>query len=55
MAKEDKKFKKIPIFYLTELMALALGIDIPNEVWDEHVIDPRAFLETKGYILATKK
>ncbi|MCQ9205948.1 MAG: CoB--CoM heterodisulfide reductase iron-sulfur subunit B family protein [Omnitrophica bacterium] len=55
LAKEDKKFKKIPIFYLTELMALALGIDIPNEVWDEHVIDPRAFLETKGYILATKK
>lgn len=50
LAKEDKKFKKIPIFYFTELMALALGVDIPNEVWDEHVIDPRAFLETKGYL-----
>lgn len=55
LAKEDKKFKKIPIFYFTELMALALGVDIPNEIWDEHVIDPRAFLEKKGYISAAKK
>ncbi len=37
---------EIPIFYLTELMALAFGLDIEME---EHNIDPKSLLEEKGF------
>lgn len=45
---KKKKFKRIPVLYCTELMALSLGVNIPQEVWEEHVIDPRPFLKSKG-------
>ncbi len=47
---KNKEFKEIPIFYLTELMSLALGIPVDHSIWDEHIIDPRPFLEKKGYL-----
>ena len=40
----------MPVIYLTELMALALGVEIQSDIWEEHVIDPRPFLEKKGYL-----
>lgn len=50
LSARDKKFKNMPVFYLTELMALSFGVDIPQQIWDDHVIDPRPFLERKGYL-----
>lgn len=46
-------FRNMPVFYLTELMSLALGIEVRENIWDEHVIDPRPFLEDKGYLRKT--
>ncbi len=37
---------EIPVFYLTELLALAFGLDIEME---EHNIDPKSLLEEKGF------
>ncbi|MFQ5951814.1 MAG: CoB--CoM heterodisulfide reductase iron-sulfur subunit B family protein [Candidatus Omnitrophota bacterium] len=50
ISSKDEEFKKIPVLYLTELMALALGVEITDEIWDEHVVDPRPFLKKKGYL-----
>ncbi len=50
---KNEKFNNMPVFYLTELMALALGIEVPVEVWDEHVVDPRPFLAEKGIVKRT--
>lgn len=50
IAAKEEDFKKIPVVYLTELMALALGVEIPHDVWEEHIVDPRPFLENKGYL-----
>ena len=47
---QSRTGKSMPVLYLTELMALAFGVDIPQYIWDEHVINPRSFLEDKGYI-----
>ncbi|OGX18492.1 MAG: hypothetical protein A3K83_05960 [Omnitrophica WOR_2 bacterium RBG_13_44_8b] len=54
IAKKDKEFKKVPILYLTEIMALALGVRISDAVWDEHVVDPRPLLERKGILKAPR-
>ncbi len=48
ISQDNKEFKSIPVLYLTELMSLSLGIEMPNYIWDEHTIDPRPFLEKKG-------
>ncbi len=50
ISEKNGEFKKMPVFYLTELMALALGIEVRENIWNEHVIDPRPFLENKGYL-----
>lgn len=46
----DKKFKKMPVLYLTELLAIALGVGVSKKIWTEHIIDPQQFLEKKGYL-----
>ncbi len=38
---------EIPVFYITELMALAFGLDIEME---NHEIDPRSLLKEKGIL-----
>lgn len=50
IAVKNKKFNKIHVLYLSEIMALAFGVDVSQEIWDEHLIDPRPFLEGKGYL-----
>jgi heterodisulfide reductase subunit B len=50
IAEKDKTYKQVPIFYLSEIMALALGVKVPEAVWEEHSVRPRPFLESKGYL-----
>ncbi|MDP3789009.1 MAG: heterodisulfide reductase-related iron-sulfur binding cluster [Candidatus Omnitrophota bacterium] len=50
IALNNEDFKKVPVLYLSELMALSLGVAIPGAIWDEHSVDPRPFLESKGYL-----
>lgn len=50
IASRDKVFRSMPVLYLTELMALALGVEIQQNVWDEHIINPYPLLENKGYL-----
>jgi len=38
----------LPIFYITELMALALDVGTPARWWRRHMVDPRPLLEQKG-------
>ena len=40
----------MPVFYITELMALALGCDHPDRWWRKHFVDPRPLLESKGLL-----
>lgn len=47
---KDEEFHTIPVVYLTELMALAMGVDISTEIWEQHIVDPRPLLASKGYI-----
>ncbi len=39
----------LPVFYITELMALALGVGKPARWWQRHMIDPRPLLAQKGF------
>jgi len=38
----------LPVFYITELLALALGVGRPARWWHRHMVDPRPLLEQKG-------
>jgi heterodisulfide reductase subunit B len=40
----------LPVFYVTELMALAFGDDRAGRWWKKHFIDPRPLLEQKGLL-----
>ncbi|RJP68069.1 MAG: heterodisulfide reductase subunit B [Candidatus Abyssobacteria bacterium SURF_17] len=40
--------KKIPIFYVTELLALAMDIRDVAKLWPKHLVDPRPLLVSKG-------
>lgn len=50
LASKNKRFRKTPVFYLTELMALALGVKISPDIWSEHIVDPLLILKKKGYL-----
>jgi heterodisulfide reductase subunit B len=39
---------KMPIFYFTELMGLALGIPGLEKLWSKHSVDPRPLLRVRG-------
>ncbi len=45
-----KGYKQIPIYYYTQLIAIALGIDPKVCGFDQHVVDPVKLLESKGVI-----
>jgi len=40
--------RKIPILYVTELLALAMGIQAVGKLWPKHLVDPRPLLTAKG-------
>ncbi len=48
--RQDGADEPMPIFYFTELMALAFGLDVTGYLWKKHLIDPRDVLRsvTKG-------
>lgn len=50
IAERDTALPKVPVLYLSEVMALALGVEVAKGVWEEHSIDPRPFLQEKGYL-----
>ena len=45
----QKKYN-LPVFYLTELMALAFGDDQAAGWWKKHFVDPTALLDGKGLL-----
>lgn len=40
--------KKMPILYVTELLALAMGVKGIEKLWPKHMVDPRPLLVSKG-------
>ncbi len=49
-AQKYPEFKKMPILYFTQLLALALGCGEKDLRLDLHYIDPRPLLQEKGFI-----
>ncbi|MBN2065345.1 MAG: CoB--CoM heterodisulfide reductase iron-sulfur subunit B family protein [Candidatus Thermoplasmatota archaeon] len=43
-----KDYKQIPVFYYTQLIAIALGLDQNVCGFDQHVVDPLLLLKKKG-------
>ena len=43
-----KGYKQIPIYYYTQLIAVALGLDTKVCGFDQHVVDPLLLLKKKG-------
>jgi len=45
-----KGYKQIPVFYYTQLMAIAFGLDISICGFENHAVDPTLLLKKKGII-----
>jgi len=45
-----KGYKQIPVFYYTQLMAIAFGLDISVCGFENHAVDPTLLLKKKGII-----
>ncbi len=41
---------RIPVVYITELMALALGVEEASSWWRRHLVDPVPLLKSKGLV-----
>lgn len=48
-------YKQLPVFYYTQLMAVALGLDPSVCGFDQHVVDPTLLLKKKGGFRNNKK
>jgi heterodisulfide reductase subunit B2 len=48
-AERDREFG-LPVFYITELMALALGDGRAARWWKKHFVDPRPLLKRRGLL-----
>lgn len=48
LAERIAGFKKLPVFYFTQLLALALGIEGEVLNLDDHYVDPKPLLRAKG-------
>ncbi len=48
--KEDSSFKTLPVLYLSQLLALMLGIDSKVNDFSLHYIDPQPILKEKGLL-----
>jgi heterodisulfide reductase subunit B len=44
------EFTTIPVFFFTQLLALALGVDESVMGWNKHHIDPTPVLKEKGFL-----
>lgn len=42
-------YQPIPVFYFSQLMGLALGLDASDYGWDQHYIDARPLLNDRGF------
>lgn len=42
-------YQPIPVFYFSQLMGLALGLDASDYGWDRHYIDARPLLDDRGF------
>ncbi len=49
-AEKHSEFKRIPILYFTQLMAIALGCEEKDLHFDLHYVDPKPILQTRGLI-----
>ena len=47
LVKEGSIPKLIPVLYVTELLALAMGIKGIKKLWPKHMVDPRPLLKSK--------
>jgi len=45
-----KGYKQIPVYYYTQLLAIALGLDLSVCGFEEHAVDPSLLLKKKGVI-----
>ena len=45
----------LPVFYVTELMALAFGDDRAASWWKKHFVDPIPLLQSKGLLLGSRE
>jgi heterodisulfide reductase subunit B len=45
MRKRHAGFQPIPIFYFSQLMGLALGLETDDYGWERHYIDPRPLVQ----------
>jgi heterodisulfide reductase subunit B len=43
---------RLPVFFITELVALAMDLDIKERCWRDHWIDPRPLLTEYGLVTA---
>ena len=48
LEKDGRIPKKLPILYVTELLALAMGVKEVGNLWKKHMVDPRPLLASKG-------
>jgi heterodisulfide reductase subunit B len=42
-------YQPIPVFYFSQLMGLALGLDARDYGWEQHYIDARPLLSERGF------
>lgn len=47
---EKKIPKKMPVLYVTELLALAMGVREVQKLFPKHLVDPRPLLSAKGLL-----
>ena len=47
-------YKQLPVFYYTQLIAVALGLDPSVYGFDQHVVDPTLLLKKKGVLEVVK-
>jgi heterodisulfide reductase subunit B len=48
MQKLHAGYRSIPVFYFSQLMGLALGLDVEDYGWERHYIDARPLLSERG-------
>jgi heterodisulfide reductase subunit B len=48
MQKLHAGYRPIPVFYFSQLMGLALGLDASDYGWERHYVDARPLLEELG-------
>ncbi len=50
MRQSGRNHAKLPVFYFTELMGIAMDLPGRDEWWDKHVMNPRALLESRNLL-----